>query len=86
MLLKSVHQESLYCPSLVVPQCEEWLSEIHGQTQEPAWRQSKQEKDLLQKQSEGQESPTGRCMEVPDAAGFSKAASRTEMEQAPGAS
>lgn len=43
-------------------------------------------KDLLQKQSEGQESPTGRCMEMPDAAGFSKSASRMEMEQAPGAS
>lgn len=67
MLLRSVHQESLYCPSLVLQRREEWESEILGQTQEPAGRQSKQEKrDLLQKQSGGQGSPTGRCMEVPD--------------------
>lgn len=46
----------------------------------------KQTKSLFQKQSEGQRSPTGRCIEVPDAVGFSKSMSRMEMEQAPGAS
>lgn len=62
--------------------CQKFMVRHKSQLGERADRK----KDLLQKQSEGQGAPAGRCMEVPDAAGFSKSASRMETEQAPGAS
>lgn len=87
MLLRSVHQESLYCPSLVLQRHEEWESEILDQTQEPAGRQSKQEKKTFFRNKVGdKDRPQAGVWKCPMRAGFSKSASRTEMEQAPGAS
>lgn len=87
VLSRSVHQESLYCPSLVLQRREEWESEILGQTQEPAGRQSKQEKKTFfrsrVRDKDHQQAGVRKC---PMRAGFSKSASRTEMEQASGAS